>query len=63
MWMMRTKGWTKWPPPVEYVIINESGLYSIILSSKLPNAKKFKEERQRRLLLMAVIPSSQLVVG
>ena len=24
------------------VIINESGLYSLILSSKLPNAKKFK---------------------
>lgn len=23
-------------------IINESGLYSLILSSKLPNAKKFK---------------------
>lgn len=26
----------------EIVIINESGLYSLILSSKLPNAKKFK---------------------
>jgi prophage antirepressor-like protein len=26
----------------EAVIINESGLYSLILSSKLPNAKKFK---------------------
>ena len=24
------------------VLINESGLYSLILSSKLPNAKKFK---------------------
>ena len=24
------------------VIINESGLYSLILSSKLPSAKKFK---------------------
>ena len=24
------------------VVINESGLYSLILSSKLPNAKKFK---------------------
>lgn len=24
------------------IIINESGLYSLILSSKLPNAKKFK---------------------
>ena len=26
----------------ESIIINESGLYSLILSSKLPNAKKFK---------------------
>lgn len=26
----------------ETIIINESGLYSLILSSKLPNAKKFK---------------------
>ena len=26
----------------EMYIINESGLYSLILSSKLPNAKKFK---------------------
>ena len=26
----------------EIIIINESGLYSLILSSKLPNAKKFK---------------------
>lgn len=26
----------------EVVIINESGLYSLILSSKLPNAKRFK---------------------
>ena len=26
----------------EVIIINESGLYSLILSSKLPNAKKFK---------------------
>lgn len=26
----------------EAVVINESGLYSLILSSKLPNAKKFK---------------------
>ena len=24
------------------ILINESGLYSLILSSKLPNAKKFK---------------------
>lgn len=26
----------------EMIVINESGLYSLILSSKLPNAKKFK---------------------
>lgn len=26
----------------ELIIVNESGLYSLILSSKLPNAKKFK---------------------
>lgn len=24
------------------ILINESGLYSLILSSKMPNAKKFK---------------------
>ena len=36
-------------PPLNFVIpnrgmtfINESGLYSLVLSSKLPNAKKFK---------------------
>src|SRR5688572_8584249 len=27
----------------EMIIINESGLYSLILSSKLPNAKRFKK--------------------
>ena len=26
----------------EVIFINESGLYSLILSSKMPNAKKFK---------------------
>lgn len=26
----------------DLIIINESGLYSLILSSKMPNAKKFK---------------------
>ena len=26
----------------EMTIINESGFYSLVLSSKLPNAKKFK---------------------
>ena len=35
----------KWRPPSgvqEMVIINESGLYSLILSSKLDSAKRFK---------------------
>ena len=36
----------------ETTLINESGLYSLILSSKLPSAKKFK-----RLVTSEVIPS------
>lgn len=36
----------------ETIIINESGLYSLILSSKLPNAKKFK-----RWVTAEVLPS------
>ena len=36
----------------ESIIINESGLYSLILSSKLPNAKKFK-----RWVTSEVLPS------
>ena len=36
----------------EVIIINESGLYSLILSSKLPNAKKFK-----RWVTSEVLPS------
>ena len=36
----------------ETIIINESGLYSLILSSKLPNAKKFK-----RWVTSEVLPS------
>ncbi len=39
------KGVTKWDTlggKQEMIIINESGLYSLILSSKLPKAKKFK---------------------
>lgn len=36
----------------EMVVINESGLYSLILSSKLPNAKKFK-----RWVTSEVLPS------
>ncbi len=31
-------------------LINESGLYSLILSSKLPNAKKFKRWVTREVL-------------
>lgn len=33
-------------------VINESGLYSLVLSSKLPNAKKFK-----RWVTSEVLPS------
>lgn len=36
----------------EMTIINESGLYSLVLSSKLPNAKKFK-----RWVTSEIIPS------
>lgn len=36
----------------EVIIINESGLYSLILSSKLPTAKKFK-----RWVTSEVLPS------
>lgn len=34
------------------IVINESGLYSLILKSKLPNAKKFK-----RWVTSEVLPS------
>lgn len=36
----------------ETIIINESGLYSLILSSKMPNAKKFK-----RWVISEVLPT------
>ena len=36
----------------EIIVINESGLYSLILSSKMPNAKKFK-----RWVTSEVLPS------
>ena len=36
----------------ETIVINESGLYSLVLSSKLPNAKKFK-----RWVTSEVLPS------
>lgn len=49
------KGVCKTPTPSgeqDMVIINESGLYSLILSSKLPNAKEFK-----RWVTSEVLPS------
>ena len=49
------KGVTKCDTPggqQEMTVINESGVYSLILSSKLPNAKKFK-----RWVTSEVIPS------
>ena len=49
------KGVTKWNTPggpQQVTVINESGLYSLILSSKLPNARDFK-----RWVTSEVIPS------
>ncbi len=42
----------------EMTVINESGLYSLILSSKLPNAKKFK-----RWVTSEVLPSIRKTGG
>lgn len=42
----------------ETIIINESGLYSLILSSKLPNAKKFK-----RWITSEVLPTIRKTGG
>lgn len=42
----------------EFVIINESGLYSLILGSRLPNAKKFK-----RWVTSEVLPSIRKTGG
>lgn len=42
----------------ETIIINESGLYSLILSSKMPNAKKFK-----RWVTKEVLPSIRKTGG
>lgn len=42
----------------ETIIINESGLYSLILSSKMPNAKKFK-----RWVTSEVLPSIRKTGG
>lgn len=47
------KGVTKWNTPggIQNIsIINESGLYSLILSSKLPQAKIFKAWVTREVL-------------
>jgi anti-repressor protein len=49
------KGWSRFATPSgmqNMTIINESGLYSLILSSKLPTAKKFK-----RWVTADVLPS------
>lgn len=49
------KGVTKWDTlggKQELIVINESGLYSLILKSKLPTAKKFK-----RWVTSEVLPS------
>ena len=49
------KGVTKCDTPggvQDLTVINESGLYSLILSSKMPNAKKFK-----RLVTFEVLPT------
>ena len=42
----------------ETIIINESGLYSLILSSKLPNAKKFK-----RWITTDILPTNRKTGG
>ena len=59
--MKKIKGWTKWPPPggtQNVTIINESGLYSLVLSSKLPGAKKFK-----RWITSEVLPAIRCTGG
>lgn len=50
----KQRGWQITTPSgkQDMTIINESGLYSLVLSSKLPNAKKFK-----RWITTEVIPS------
>lgn len=59
---MRTKrgGWQITTPSGEQTmtVINESGLYSLILSSKLPGAKKFK-----RWVTSEVLPSIRKTGG
>ena len=56
----------------ETIIINESGLYSLILSSKMPNAKKFKHwvaaltqikeesERRKQLECLTLVQRQQI---
>lgn len=43
---------------IKGILINESGLYSLILSSKMPNAKKFK-----RWVTAEVLPSIRKIGG
>lgn len=55
------KGVTKWDTlggVQEMTVINESGLYSLVLSSKLPGAKKF-----RRWVTSEVLPSIRRTGG
>lgn len=55
------KGVTKWDTlggMQEMTVINESGLYSLVLSSKLPSAKKFK-----RWVTTEVLPSIRKTGG
>lgn len=42
----------------EAILINESGLYSLVLSSKLPTAKKFK-----RWVTSEILPKSRKIVN
>ena len=44
--------------PQDFTVINESGLYSLVLSSKLPGAKKF-----RRWVTSEVLPSIRKTGG
>ena len=57
MLIVKTRGVTKCDTlggKQELTVINESGLYSLILGSKLPTAKQFK-----RWITAEVIPSIQ----
>ena len=59
--MKKTRGWYQFGSTsgTQYtIVINESGMYSLILSSKLPNAKKFK-----RWITHDVIPAIRKTGG